>query len=191
MRLIQFLKTLTISSLLAFPGHAFAQTTGSINVGKYSNLPLPRFVSLKAERVNMRVGPGKAYAVVWRFEKAGLPLEVIQEFDNWRRVRDVTGDTGWIHKSLLTGRRAGIATPWRAMANNNGSNASQGSVGLYDKPAREATRIALLKPGVIGRLPSCDGIWCEMEVEAPNGRTIKGYVSQTDLWGAYPDEEFD
>ena len=187
MALNRFFKVMLLAGLMAIPAPAMAQTTGSINVGKYSNLPLPRFVSLKAEKVNMRVGPGKAYAVAWRYEKAGMPLEIIQEFDNWRRVRDVTGDTGWIHKSLLTSRRSGIATPWRAIE----GNAQQDGVGLYDQPARAASRVALLKPGVMGRLPSCDGIWCQMEVKTPDGRTIKGYVSQTDLWGAYPDEQFD
>ncbi|MEO1748100.1 MAG: SH3 domain-containing protein [Pseudomonadota bacterium] len=183
----QFLRLLFLASLVAAAPAAFAQTTGSINVGKYSKLPLPRFVSLKAEKVNMRVGPGKEYAVAWRYEKAGMPLEIIQEFDNWRRVRDVSGDTGWIHKSLLTGRRAGIATPWRIATSSD----AQESVGLYDKPAQASSRVALLKPGVIGQLPSCDGIWCAMEVRAGDGRIIKGFVSQTDLWGAYPDETFD
>ncbi|MEO1700716.1 MAG: SH3 domain-containing protein [Pseudomonadota bacterium] len=187
MALTFFSRALIAASLLAMPLPAAAQTTGSINVGKYSNLPLPRFVSLKAEKVNMRVGPGKAYAVAWRYEKAGMPLEIIQEFDNWRRVRDVTGDTGWIHKSLLTNRRAGIASPWRV----NDGNLQKAGVGLYDQPAREASRVALLKPGVMGPLPSCDGIWCQMEVKTPDGRTLKGFVSQTDLWGAYPDEQFD
>ena len=191
MALNRLFKFMLLVALMAIPAQAMAQTTGSINVGKYSNLPLPRFVSLKAERVNMRVGPSTTYAVAWRYEKAGMPLEIIQEFDNWRRVRDVSGDTGWIHKSLLTGRRAGIATPWRTGVTASQNGSARDGVGLYDQPARAAAQVALLKPGVIGRLPSCDGIWCQMEVTASDGKTIKGYVSQTDLWGAYPDEQFD
>ncbi|MEO1744972.1 MAG: SH3 domain-containing protein [Pseudomonadota bacterium] len=163
---------------------AIAQTTGSIKTGP-SGLPLPRFVSLKAAKVNMRVGPGKSYAVAWRFERSGLPLEIIQEYDNWRRVRDASGDTGWIHSSLLSGRRSGIATPW------NTTQATAPAVSMYDRPQRGAREIAELKPGVIGRLETCDGVWCEMEVGAANNRTVKGYVAQADLWGAYPDESFD
>ncbi|MEN0000836.1 MAG: SH3 domain-containing protein [Pseudomonadota bacterium] len=178
-----FCKIVLLAAVLALPTSAIAQSTGAVKVGKYTNLPLPRFVSLKAQKVNMRVGPGKEYAVAWRYEKAGMPLEIIQEFDNWRRVRDVAGDTGWIHKSLLSGSRAGITTPWQT---GNGEG-----VGLYDEPAGEATRLAFLKPGVIGKLPECDGIWCRMEVQTPNGRTLRGFVSQADLWGAYPDEQFD
>ncbi|MEM1376284.1 MAG: SH3 domain-containing protein [Pseudomonadota bacterium] len=163
---------------------AYSQTTGSIQVGKYSKLPLPRFVSLKSEKVNMRVGPGKNYAVTWRYEKAGLPLEIIQEFDNWRRVRDVTGEIGWIHKSLLSGRRAAITRPWNTQD-------TMGSIAMFDRPERAGKQIATLQSGVIGMLDECDGVWCAITVRPSSGTTIKGYVSQTDLWGAYPDEKFE
>ena len=78
-----------------------------------SGLPLPRFVSLKSGRVNSRVGPGANYSVDWMYLKPGLPMEIIQEFDNWRRVRDADGSEGWINQSLLSGRRTGIAAPWQ------------------------------------------------------------------------------
>src|SRR5690606_27195122 len=77
-----------------------------------SGLPLPRFVSLKSSRVNMRVGPGVNYAVDWMYLKSGLPMEIIQEYDNWRKVRDADGAEGWINQALLSGRRTGIAAPW-------------------------------------------------------------------------------
>ena len=100
---------------LAVCGHgASAQQTGSVtqaNVGP-SGLPLPRFVSIKAKRVNMRVGPGQEYAVDWMYLTPGLPVEIVQEFENWRRVRDSDGAEGWIYQSLLTGKRTAIAAPW-------------------------------------------------------------------------------
>ena len=161
-------------------GMAFAQTTGSIQRGP-SGLPLPRFVSLKAERVNMRVGPGREYAVAWRYMKSGLPLEIIQEYDNWRRVRDADGDTGWIHGSLLSGARTAIATPWRS------ADAAEDVVTLYRDGRAGAEAVALLQPGVLGSIESCDGAWCELEVRHGE-RTISGFVAQADLWGAYPDE---
>jgi SH3-like domain-containing protein len=78
-----------------------------------SGLPLPRFVSLKSGRVNSRIGPGVTYAVDWMYLKAGLPMEIIQEYDNWRRVRDSDGAEGWINQSLLSGKRTAIAAPWQ------------------------------------------------------------------------------
>lgn len=166
-----------------FAPPAIAQTTGSIERGP-SGLPLPRFVSLKAARVNMRVGPGKQYAVSWRYMKAGLPLEILQEYDNWRRVRDAEGAIGWVHGSLLSGKRTAVTAPWGK------SNDSVESLQLYAAPKAKSDIVAFLKPGVLGEISACDGAWCEMTVK--NGdRTLKGFASQAELWGAYPDETFE
>jgi len=175
-----------VSSLLAlFAGTslALAQQTGSINHGP-SGLPLPRFVSLKGEHVNMRVGPGKQYAIAWKYLRAGLPLEIIQEYDNWRRVRDSEGTTGWIHGALLSGKRTAITSPWQR------SNESGSTLALHDSRKTKSDVIAYLKPGVIGELTQCDGVWCEMTVSA-GSMSLTGYASQAELWGAYPDENFD
>lgn len=162
---------------------SFAQTTGSIERGP-SGLPLPRFVSLKAARVNMRVGPGKQYAVSWRYMKAGLPLEILQEYDNWRRVRDSEGTIGWVHGSLLSGTRTAITAPW----GQGDTNAE--TLKLHADPKAKSSVVALLKPGVMGEIAKCDGAWCEMVVK--NGdRTLSGFASQAELWGAYPDETFE
>ena len=169
---------LTLTLVAATP--AAAQTTGSINRGP-SGLPLPRFVSLKAKKVNLRVGPGEEYAVAYRYLKSGLPMEVIQEYDNWRRVRDADGTTGWIYGSLLSGERTAITSPWRKAIG------SKDTVVLYDTPAAQAGAVAYLEPGVVGKIDSCDGAWCEFEVPF-KGRTLRGYVNQAELWGAYPDE---
>jgi len=166
------------ATMLALP--AAAQTTGSINKGP-SGLPLPRFVSLKATKVNMRIGPGEDYSVAYRYVKSGLPLEVIQEYDNWRRVRDADGTTGWIHGSLLSGTRTAIASPWRQAVD------SKDTVTLYNTPAAQAGVVAYLEPGVVGKIDSCDGAWCEFEVKYDE-RMLRGYVNQAELWGAYPDE---
>lgn len=159
---------------------ATAQQTGSINRGA-SGLPLPRYVSLKATKVNMRVGPGSDYAVAYRYLKNGIPMEIIQEYDNWRRVRDADGTTGWIHSSLLSGERTAIASPWRE------EKAPDDTVILYNTPAAAAGVVAYLEPGVVGKIASCDGAWCELEV-GYDSRTLRGYVNQAELWGAYPDE---
>ena len=88
----------------------FAASAGSARadaVGAASGLPIPRFVSLKADKVNVHVGPAKHYEVKWVYQRAGLPVEITAEFENWRRVRDADGTEGWIYHSLLSGRRTG------------------------------------------------------------------------------------
>lgn len=140
-----------------------------------SGLPLPRFVSLKSGRVNSRIGPGLNYAVDWMYMKPGLPMEIIQEYDNWRRVRDSDGSEGWINQSLLSGRRTGIVAPWQ--------KGKQTRITLMDEPGSNAGAVATLEPGVIGEIKTCNGEWCEMSFD---GHT--GWVSQSLIWGAYPGE---
>lgn len=172
---------MTMSASFATP--SIAQTTGSIERGP-SGLPLPRFVSLKAARVNMRVGPGKQYAVSWRYTKAGLPLEILQEYDNWRRVRDAEGTIGWVHGSLLSGTRTAMTAPWGK------GDSTADTLKLHTEPKAKSNIIAYLKPGVMGEITDCDGAWCKMEVR--NGdRTLKGFANQAELWGAYSDETFE
>lgn len=141
-----------------------------------SGLPLPRFVSLKSGRVNLRIGPGKDYAVSWRFVKSGLPVEIIQEYDNWRRIRDADGTDGWVNQSLLSGKRTAIAAPW----NKGGENAL---VSMYREPADSSAKAASLEPGVLTHVTSCDGNWCKVEAGS-----AEGYVRQSEIWGAYPGE---
>ena len=165
-------------ALAAVPSSA--QVTGSVEKGP-SGLPLPRFVSIKAKKVNMRIGPGAQYAVAYRYMRRGVPMEIIQEYDNWRRVRDSDGTTGWIHGSLLSGNRTAVTSPWRQVLG------SKETVTLYSEPAGQARAIAHLAPGVFGEIEACDGAWCEFTVQ--NGdRALTGFVNQAELWGAYPDE---
>jgi SH3-like domain-containing protein len=140
-----------------------------------SGLPLPRFVSLKSGRVNSRIGPGLNYAVDWMYLKPGLPMEIIQEYDNWRRVRDSDGAEGWINQSLLSGRRTGIAAPWQ--------RGKEAQIPLLSRPEIGAGTVAVIEPGVIGTIRSCNGEWCEMSFD---GHT--GWLSQGLVWGAYPGE---
>ena len=140
-----------------------------------SGLPLPRFVSLKSGRVNSRIGPGVNYAVDWMYMKPGLPMEIIQEYDNWRRVRDSDGSEGWINQSLLSGKRTAITAPWQ-----RGKDAS---IRLLEEPEQDAATVAVIEPGVIGKINQCNGQWCEMTFQ---GHT--GWLNQSLVWGAYPGE---
>ena len=125
-------------------GPAQAQTTGSIGAVGPSGLPLPRFVSLKSGRVNSRIGPGLNYSVDWMYMKPGLPMEIIQEYDNWRRVRDADGSEGWINQSLLSGRRTAIAAPWQ--------KGKSFVINVLAKPEAGARTVAMIEPGVIGQI---------------------------------------
>ncbi|WP_425484666.1 SH3 domain-containing protein [Aureimonas mangrovi] len=142
-----------------------------------SGLPLPRFVSLKASRVNLRVGPGRDYPVSWLYLKQGLPVEVIQEYDNWRRVRDAEGAEGWVYHSLLSGERTAVAAPWL--------KGKSTTVEMRRDATAEARVVALMEPGVVTRVEQCSFGWCRVQA----GETT-GFVSQNDIWGVYPDERF-
>ena len=144
-----------------------------------SGLPLPRFVSLKAKSVNLRVGPSVDYAVSWRYLKSGVPVEIIQEYDNWRRVRDADGTEGWVNQALLSGERTAVTAPWMR---------GKGE-GVFVNMRREgmsnATLVAKIQPGVVVKVGECNGDWCRAEVDGPAGG---GW--QHAIWGAYPGEAF-
>ncbi len=153
---------------------AQAAANQSVTLGP-SGLPLPRFVSLKSGRVNSRVGPGVTYAVDWMYLKAGLPMEIIQEFDNWRKVRDSDGSEGWVNQSLLSGKRTAIAAPWQ-----RGKDAR---LALRSEPDETASTVAVLEPGVVGTIKVCNGEWCQVTFDR-----YTGWLSQSQIWGAYPGE---
>lgn len=150
------------------------QSTEDMRIGP-SGLPLPRFVSLKSDRVNSRIGPGVNYAVDWMYLKPGLPMEIIQEYDNWRRVRDADGAEGWINQSLLSGRRTAIVAPWQ-----KGKDAR---LNLLSDPDANSRALAVVEPGAIGTIRACNGEWCEMTFG-----NYTGWISQSLVWGAYPGE---
>jgi len=156
---------------LAVDGGGKAEGTAS---GKAS-LPVPRFVSLKSDKVNVRRGPSTDQAIVWVFSRAGLPVEIIAESENWRRVRDSEGADGWVFHSMLSARRTALVAPWTK---------GEGSVPLYDSKSTGSRAVAALQAGVLGSVLSCDGEWCNMSVE-----DYSGYVQQDKLWGVYRGEE--
>ena len=158
-----------LSATTASAGEAQAAPVGP------SGLPLPRFVSLKSGKVNMRVGPGRDYAVDWTYTRSGLPIEIIQEYDNWRRIRDSDGTEGWVNQSLLSGKRTAVAAPWQA--------GSDTMFALRSKPASDAARLASVEPGTQGTVVSCNGDWCRVDFDGH-----EGWIEQGQLWGVYPGE---
>ena len=150
-------------------------TAPAAAMGK-SGLALPRFVSLKAGRVNVRVGPGEDYKVAWVFTRSALPVEIIQEFDTWRRIRDSDGQMGWVFHSLLSGKRTAVVTPW----------GKGDPLPLRARGRADAAVTAYLQPGVEAGVDRCTGGWCDL-----SGDGFSGWIEQNQLWGVYPDEIVD
>jgi SH3-like domain-containing protein len=148
--------------------------TPAIGPSSQSHLPIPRFVSLKSDRVNVRKGPSTDQAIVWVFARAGLPVEIIAESDNWRRVRDSEGADGWVWHSMLSGRRTVLIAPWTKPPD---------TVPLYSRKSTGASTVAELAPSVLGNVLSCDGEWCELSID-----DYSGFVQQDKLWGVYRGE---
>ena len=146
-----------------------------------SAAPLPRFVSIKSARANMRVGPGLHYRVEWLYVRSGLPMEVIQEYDNWRKVRDSQGSEGWIMRPLLSGKRTALIAPWDR-------NNPVELVDLHTAPDAGAPISAHMTPGLLARIVFCNGKWCRVEVAEKTADRVSGYVDQSRLWGVYPGE---
>lgn len=141
-----------------------------------TGLPLPRFVTLKADKVNVRRGPSSEHPVAFVFQRKGLPVEITAEFENWRKIRDSDGSEGWILQSMLSGRRNGFVAQW---------SDSKGIM-LRSEPTPRSGVEAQLQPGVLASIENCDGQWCEISTSG-----YDGYVAQNQLWGVYPGEVVD
>jgi len=139
--------------------------------GAEPSLPVPRFVSLRSDEVNVRTGPGVRYPIDWVFQRKTMPVEVLAEVDTWRKIRAQDGTEGWVHQSMLTGRRTAIVTgELRTLRRHN---------------APDAPAVALVEPGVIGSLLECRDAWCRLEVGGH-----QGWLERDALWGVLPTENF-
>jgi SH3-like domain-containing protein len=162
---------IALAALTSGTPHATAQQA---QVGPVSKLPLPRFVSLKSDRVNLHEGPSKEHPTRWVYQRAGLPVEITAEFEIWRKIRDSEGGEGWVLHSLLSGRRTAIVAPWKKEP-------------LVLTASDHESPVAKLSPGVIAALKSCDGQWCRLQgIQSPG---FDGYMKQENLWGVYPGEK--
>jgi SH3-like domain-containing protein len=167
----------TVLCIAALVGVAVpAWAAGEVVHGAASGLPVPRFVSLKPDRVNVRGGPSKDHGVAWVYTRAGLPVEITAEFDNWRRIRDWEGAEGWVYHALLSGKRTAVVTP----------KSKDDLVSLCEKPAEDCAISARLQSGVLGTVKKCNGNWCHV-----TGEKFDGWVRQERLWGVYPNEKVD
>jgi SH3-like domain-containing protein len=130
---------------------------------------LPRFVSLRSDQVNLRVGPGENYPIEWVLARKDMPVEIVRHFENWRMIRDWQGTEGWIHERMVSGKRAVII---------------KGAIRiLHRQPDLASPAVARAEPGVVARLLECRPDWCRIEAADQ-----AGWVQRGDLWGVYPDE---
>ena len=142
-----------------------------------SGLPVPRFVTTAADEVNVRAGPGRQFPIEWVFVRRGFPVEVVDEFDTWRRIRDRDGIEGWVHQALLSGRRGIIVL-------------GEDEQVVRDAPEDSAEPVVRAEAGVVGRLLECPAddvdttAWCRIELDG-----YRGWLPRAMLWGVYPAED--
>jgi SH3-like domain-containing protein len=163
------LATAMLTALTGQAAPAFDRT-------KVTGLPLPRFVSLKSGDVNARRGPGLEYDIAYNFVHAGLPVEITQEFDTWRKIRDSEGAEGWVYHSLLSGKRTALVAPWE----------TGGTFAAHVSENTGAPVAAYFQPKAIVEVEKCTGSWCEVSAAG-----YDGWIEQDRLWGVYPGETFD
>jgi SH3-like domain-containing protein len=159
---------LLLAALLALSGLPLP-AQGQAAMGTETQLPLPRFVSLRSDEINLRTGPGSNYPIVWIYQRRGMPVEVVAEFESWRKIRDWEGTVGWVHQSMLDGRRGALVLGGERV--------------LRADPAGSAPGVARLQPGVIGSIRECGSDWCLLEADG-----YKGWLKRDEFWGVYPAE---
>lgn len=137
-------------------------------------LPIPRFAALRSDLVNMRAGPGERYPIAWSYNRRDLPVEIVDQFDVWRKIRDPNGTEGWVHQQMLTGHRMGYVTLDRAKLFKSADEASGISAGLQQ--------------GVLVKLLKCpkQSSFCKVETGG-----YQGWIKRSDIWGIYPAESIE
>jgi SH3-like domain-containing protein len=158
-----------VATLTMSPAHAGSDATTS-------GLPVPRFVSLKVDRVNVRGGPDKDHDVTFIYTRLGWPVEITAEFENWRRIRDSDGSEGWVYHSLLSGKRTAAVQ----------LKSKTDLAPLRAKPDAQSAVTAELQSGVLGAIKYCTGAWCRFA-----GDGFDGWIEQDRLWGVYPNEKIE
>lgn len=166
--MLRVLKSIVMLSVLALSWPATAQ-----EMDGNKKLPIPRFVSLKSDKVNVRQGPSRDHEVLWIYNRAGLPVEITAEYDNWRRIRDSEGAEGWVLQNLLSGKRTVLVAPWLKST----------TIPLHSKPEDDAPLRAKLQTGVLAKVESCNQKFCRI-----TGDEFDGYIKQNQLFGVYPNE---
>jgi len=167
--MIQFgiLALLTLGTMLPSPKVAAGQEA-SLTV-RGSGLPVPRFVSIKFNKANLRSGPGSEYPVLWQYRQIGLPLLVDAEFGIWRKVRDSEGTTGWMHGAGLSLRRMAFI--------------HESMTKIYKRGNKQSDVVAVAEKNALLQLESCQENWCRVTAEK-----VKGWLERSSIWGVLDNE---
>lgn len=153
----------------AAPAAAAPKPVRDPNRGSVTNLPLPRFVSLKGNEGNARRGPGLTHRIDWVFTRSGMPLKITAEFEHWRRVEDAEGVGGWVHYALLSGVRSVLV--------------AEDLADFHARPADESEVLFKAERNVVGWVQECHADWCRVSVDGD-----RGWVRKSALWGVQPGE---
>ncbi len=167
---LRFLAAFCVALVLAAPGRGGAASAGDEGVGPVTKLPMPRYVSLRSDEVNVRRGPGLDYRIDWVFQRAGLPVRIVDEYGHWRRIVDSDEAGGWVYHALLTARRTALITA---------------DVTFRAEPSADAAPTAQAERGVVAAVHRCGPDWCEVEAKG-----ISGWVTKNAIWGVGADEAF-
>lgn len=143
----------------------------SYSADEETKLPLPRFVSMRSKEANIRTGPGVRYPIKWVIVKEDIPVEIIAEYEDWRKIRDIAQDEGWIHKAMLSGTRT-------AIVKGNKKH-------IYVEANDKSKTIAIANKGTHLKVASCDGFFCEVKA-----KKVDGFIHQDNLFGIYDGEKF-
>jgi SH3-like domain-containing protein len=133
------------------------------DIGRETGFPIPRFVSLKAQTANIRRGPGLDHRIDWVFQRRGMPLRVVAEYDVWRKVEDIDGEGGWIHATLISGTRTVIVTE---------------DISLLERPDPRGRAVAHIEAQVVAQLEGCEDEWCSVSVD-----DVQGWAVRRVFWG--------
>ena len=157
---------LIFASVLIIPLCGFTQESQK---GQVTNLPIPRYVSLKVKEANARRGPSLSHKIDWIYKRQNMPLEIYGEYENWRRVRDFEGLGGWVHYTLLSGTRY-------VLVKNE-------LLEMRLLPSIDAQVIAKVPQHNIATLDKCNKDWCRIIDDG-----YKGWVPKNGIWGVYENE---
>lgn len=150
----------------------WAQAAQSGAEGQVTGLSLPRLVSIRVDEVNVRTGPGLRYPVSWVFQRRHMPVEIVAEYENWRRIRDWEGSEGWVHRSMLSSERSLLVL--------------KDTMTIRRDRADTAAAVARLAPGMVVTASACDSEWCRVTADG-----YRGWLRRDGTWGLYPGETFD
>ncbi|MBO6783960.1 MAG: hypothetical protein JJ899_11905 [Alphaproteobacteria bacterium] len=162
---------LLAASLAATPAAAQDGEGAQTRQQNPSGLPIPRWVSVRAGEANLRTGPGARYPIDWVLQRKDLPVEVVEEFENWRKIRAPDETVGWVHKSMLSGNRTATVAVARAR--------------VLSRPEDRAPIAAFVEEGVQVKLEFCEAEWCAVAIESHG---VEGWIPRAALWGLHDGE---